>query len=223
MRKFVLKKFNQHRMPIRILLYEDNSDLRNSLSALINFSADMELVAAFENCAEVHNHLTIFEPDVVLMDIDMPVMNGIRGLEIIRKMNANIPVIMLTIFDDSKHILEAIMNGASGYILKQNLTTHLANAVQEALEGGAPMSPVVAQLVLKYISNQKTAKNNYKLTNREKEILQLLTDGNSYKMIAANLGITMGTVISHITNIYEKLDVHSQAEAISKTFRENIL
>jgi len=210
-------------MAIRILLYEDNSDLRNSLSALINFSKDLELAAAFENCAEVGQHLDLFSPDVVLMDIDMPVMNGIRGLEIIRAVNAELPVIMLTVFDDSKHILDAIMNGASGYILKQNLTTHLNSAIHEVLEGGAPMSPLVAQLVLKYVSSAKAPKNRYKLTPREKDILQSLTDGNSYKMIAANLGITQGTVTTHIKSIYEKLDVHSQAEAVSKTWREGLL
>ena len=210
-------------MAIRVLLYEDNTELRASLSSLIAFSEGLELTAAFENCEGVLGHLATYRPDIVLTDIDMPVVNGIEGLELIRSVNPNLPVIMLTVFDDNQHILQAIMSGATGYILKQHLTTRLGNAIHEALEGGAPMSPVVAQLVLKHISSRKDKAANFTLTNREKDILQSLTDGNSYKMIAANLGITQGTVCTHIKSIYEKLEVHSQAEAVSKTLREGIL
>ncbi len=210
-------------MAIRILLYEDNVELRASLSSLIGFSDKWELAAAYEHCAGVLQHLEMYDPDIVLMDIDMPIVNGIEGLDMIRSVNTTLPVIMLTVFDDNKHILEAIMNGATGYILKQHLTTRLGNAIQEALDGGAPMSPAVAHLVLKHISSKKDKRNRYSLTSREKDILQSLTDGNSYKMIAASLGITQGTVCTHIKSIYEKLGVHSQAEAVSKTLREGIL
>ena len=210
-------------MAIRVLLYEDNVELRASLSSLITFSEELELVAAHENCVGVLSHISTYNPDIVLMDIDMPVVNGLEGLEKIRSVNSELPVIMLTVFDDSVHILEAIMGGANGYILKQHLTSRLENAIHEALDGGAPMSPAVARLVLKHLSNQKDKKNRYALTVREKEILESLTDGNSYKMIAANLDIAQGTVTTHIKNIYEKLGVHSQAEAVSKTLREGIL
>jgi len=210
-------------MATKVLLYEDNAELRASLSSLITFSEGLELVAAFENCAGVLEHLETYQPDIVLTDIEMPVMNGIKGLELIRSVNPDLPVIMLTVFDDNNHILEAIMSGATGYILKQHLTTRLGNAISEALEGGAPMSPAVAQLVLKHISSGKDRKVSYALTPREKDILQSLTDGNSYKMIAANLGITQGTVCTHIKSIYEKLGVHSQAEAVSKTLKEGLL
>ncbi|WP_367914325.1 response regulator [Leadbetterella sp. DM7] len=210
-------------MATKVLLYEDNAELRASLSSLIAFSEELELAAAFENCSGVLEHLRTYQPDIVLTDIDMPVVNGIKGLEMIRSVNPDLPVIMLTVFDDNQHILDAIMNGATGYILKQHLTTRLGNAISEALHGGAPMSPVVAQLVLKHISSRKDRKTRYALTLREKDILQSLTDGNSYKMIAANLGITQGTVCTHIKSIYEKLGVHSQAEAVSKTLKEGIL
>ena len=210
-------------MATRILLYEDNPDLRSSLSVLIDFSENLELAAAFEHCQDVKNHLAVYKPDIVLMDIDMPIVNGIQGLELLREVEETLPVIMLTVFDDSKHILEAIMNGATGYILKQHISTRLVGAIQEALEGGAPMSPLVAQLVLKHINNQKNKKIDYKLSLREKEILELLTDGYSYKMLANSLGISHGTIISHIKNIYSKLGVHSQAEAVSKTLKEGLL
>ena len=210
-------------MAIRVLLYEDNEELRLSLSSLIAFSDELELAAAYENCEKVLLQLKMDDPDIVLMDIDMPVVDGLKGLELIRSVDRSIPVVMLTVFDDNKHILEAIMNGATGYILKQHLTTRLGNAVREALDGGAPMSPAVASLVLRHISSQKDKKNRYALTLREKDILQSLTDGNSYKMIAANLGITQGTVCTHIKSIYEKLGVHSQAEAVSKTLKEGLV
>ena len=210
-------------MATNVILYEDNPALRSSLSSLIEFSEGLTLVGAFENARDVLTHLIKYEPDIVLMDIEMPVTNGIQGLEIIRRENPQIPVIMLTVFEDNDHILEAIMHGATGYILKQHLTNRLGTAIEEALKGGSPMSPPVARLVLQYISSQKDRKNEYGLTLREKDILQSLTDGNSYKMIAANLGITQGTVCSHIKNVYEKLGVHSQAEAVSKTLREGLL
>jgi len=208
-------------MAVKVLLYEDNPELRASLSSLISFSDELELAAAFENCSDVLKHLDEFDPDIVLMDIDMPIMNGLKGLEIIRSVDPEIPVVMLTIFDDNEHILQAITKGATGYVLKQHLTTKLGSAIKEALNGGAPMSPAVARLVLQHISNPQ--KKDYRLTPREKDILQSLTDGNSYKMIAANEGISIGTVTTHIKNIYEKLGVHSQSEAIGKTLRERLL
>lgn len=210
-------------MVVNILLYEDNPELRSSLASLISFSEGLHLKAAFENCSGILEHVDTYLPDIVLMDIDMPVVNGIEGLKMLRSVYDTLPVVMLTVFDDNHHILEAIKNGATGYILKQHLTTRLATAIEEALEGGAPMSPVVARMVLQHITHPQSKKKSYHLTPREKDILQSLTDGNSYKMIAAAEGITMSTVTTHIKSIYEKLDVHSQAEAISKTLREGIL
>src|SRR5690606_31032485 len=127
----------------KVLLYEDNPELRISLSALIGFSENLELLGAFENCSGVAGHIEEFRPDIVLADIDMPEVNGIEGLKIIRKIRPELPVVMLTVFDDNDHVLDAIMNGATGYILKQHLATRLGSAIEEALEGGAPMSPLV--------------------------------------------------------------------------------
>lgn len=210
-------------MATRILLYEDNLELRSSLAALIRFSNEWELVGDFENCSDILDHIAVYQPDIILSDIDMPEVNGIEGLRRVREVQPDLPMVMLTVLDDNKHVLEAILNGATGYILKQHLTTRLGSAIDEALNGGAPMSPLVAKLVLKHINAKNIKKPNYSLTNREKDILQSLTDGNSYKMIANNLEISMGTVTTHIKNIYEKLGVHSQAEAVSKTLREGIL
>lgn len=210
-------------MAIDILLYEDNTELRDSLSSLISFSENLTLKAAFENPSDILEHVDMYQPDLILMDIDMPVMNGVEALKIVRTKHEALPVVMLTVFDDNKHILEAIASGATGYILKQHLTTRLGDSIQEAMEGGAPMSPAVARIVLMHIASHSPRKKNYHLTPRERDILQSLTDGNSYKMIAASEGIAMGTVTTHIKSIYEKLGVHSQTEAVSKTLREGIL
>lgn len=210
-------------MAIKILLYEDNVELRTSLTSLISFAEDIDLLASFENAGKVLENIEQFGPDVVLMDIDMPVVNGIDGLKLIRTKYDSLPVIMLTVFDDDGHVIEAIKNGATGYILKQHLTSRLAVAIEEVMEGGAPMSPVVARMVLNHFSGQHAKKKDYRLTPREKQILQSLTEGNSYKLIALNEGITMGTVTTHIKNIYEKLGVHSQAEAVSKALKEELL
>ena len=210
-------------MTNKILVFEDNEQLRESLCALVGVSENLELVGAYENCKDVLNHIICLEPDLVLMDIDMPLVNGIEGLKIIRAEAPELPVIMLTVFEDNKHILEAIIHGATGYILKQHLTTKLEGAIEEALDGGVPLSPVVAKLLFNQVRKANERKKDYGLTAREKDILLSLTDGNSYKMIAAALGISQGTVCSHIKNVYEKLGVHSQSEAVSKTLKEGLV
>lgn len=209
-------------MTTKILLYEDNADLRNSLKELLRFSNDFELLAAFENCMDIAKHIQSYSPDIVLMDIDMPVVNGIEGLKIIRSINEELPVLMLTVFDDNEHILTAIKEGATGYILKQNLTHSLGAAIEDAINGGAPMTPAVAKLVLKHLSNPRSKWKDYGLTPREKDVLRSLTEGNSYKMIADKENIAIGTVTTHIRKIYEKLGVHSQAEAVKKSMEERI-
>lgn len=210
-------------MAIRILLFEDNPGLRESLSLFVEAIPDCRLLAAFENCVDIEHHLETYYPDLVLMDIEMPKVNGIEGLKILRSIDPDLPVIMLTIFEDDINILTAIREGATGYLLKNHITQKLEEAIKDAVSGGSPMSPAVARLVLNHISSSNSKKNSYGLTKREKEILQALTDGNSYKMIADKEKIAIGTVTSHIKNIYEKLDVHSQAEAVGKTFREGLL
>ena len=209
-------------MPIKILLFEDNPDLRSSISTFLSFCDGMELMAAFENCSNILNHIDTHNPDILLMDIDMPIVNGIEGLKAVRPKYPDLPIIMLTVFEDDGNIIEAIQEGANGYILKQHVTTKLEEGIHEVLDGGAPMSPIAAKIVLNHIS-KVSAKKDYQLTQREKETLQSLTEGNSYKMIAANFNISRETVCSHIKKIYEKLGVHSQSEAVSKALKERIV
>jgi DNA-binding NarL/FixJ family response regulator len=161
-------------------------------------------------------------PDVVLMDIDMPGMSGIEAVKLIRQFNRRTHIIMLTVFDDNKHVLDAIAAGASGYLLKRSIPDKLVNSIQEVLAGGAPMSPSIAKMVVASLQRNKEA-DKYNLSEREKEVLHLLAAGNSFKMIASTLFISIDTVRSHIKKIYDKLQVHSQTEAVSKAYNEKLI
>ena len=211
-------------MQIGIVVYEDNNNLRESLCNLITFSKDLLLLGNYARVDEVTMQVMELQPDVILMDIDMPGINGIDAVKQIRTFNQQVQIIMLTVFDDNRHVLDAICAGASGYLLKKHISDHLLDAITQVLQGEAPMSPGIARMVIQ--SMQQTTKpaiNNYNLTNREKEILSNLSKGNSYKLIAADLIISIDTVRTHIKNIYQKLQVHTQTEAVSKAVNERLV
>src|SRR5688572_9411992 len=134
---------------ITLLIYEDNPQLREGLTMLIESSDDFEVLASFKNCINVVQEVEAFEPDVILMDIDMPVVNGVEGLKKIRTFNSEVKVLMLTVFDDNKNVFEAIKNGANGYVLKKTPPDTLLEYIKEAYNGGAPMTSSVATQVLK--------------------------------------------------------------------------
>lgn len=209
---------------IRIVIYEDNPDLRDGLSVLLRGTPGFELVGAFPNCANVEEEISILLPDIVLMDIDMPIANGIQGLKVIKEKYPFVNVLMLTVFEDNEHIFDAICSGAVGYMLKRTPPAKLLEAIQDANNGGAPMTSSIARKVLQMLPHQKRVLDTaHGLTEREREILNLLVKGNSYKMIADNCFISMDTVRSHIKKIYEKLHVHSQTEAVAKAIHNQIV
>lgn len=211
-------------MQIGIVVYEDNNSLRESLCNLITLSKDLLLLGNYARVEEVITQIKELQPDVILMDIDMPGMNGIEAVKQIRTFNQQVQIIMLTVFDDNRHVLDAICAGASGYLLKKHISDHLLDAIAQVLQGEAPMSPGIARMVIQSMQQSaKPAINNYNLTQREKEILSNLSKGNSYKLIAAELFISIDTVRTHIKNIYEKLQVHSQVEAVSKAVNERLV
>ena len=211
-------------MNIGILIYEDNKGLRDSLEQLVSGSEKLLLLGSFDNAVNVLKDVPLLKPDVILMDIDMPGITGIEAVSKLRQSGHTIPVIMLTIFDDNKHVLDAIFAGASGYLQKKHISERLVDAIGEVLAGGAPMSPAIARLVIENMQQKNVdLENRYNLTPREKEILQSLSKGNSYKLIAAEFNISIDTVRTHIKRIYEKLQVHSQTEAISKAMSERIV
>jgi len=209
---------------IKVLLYEDNPQLREGLAMLINGTDGFEVMAAFKNCSNVVAEVQAFNPDVVLMDIDMPGVNGLEGLKKIREVNDEVKILMLTVFDDNKNIFQAISSGANGYILKKTPPARLLEYITEAQSGGAPMTASVATQVLRMFSSMNNNRGeDYNLSDREKQVLQFLVDGYSYKMIASEMFIAIDTVRSHIKKIYEKLHVNSKSEAVAKAFKDKIV
>jgi DNA-binding NarL/FixJ family response regulator len=160
------------------------------------------------------------------MDIEMPETNGLQGIRKIREVNNDIKIIVLTVFEDNQNVFDAICGGANGYLLKKSSPLQIVEAIRDVLEGGAPMTPSIANKVLKLLADSNLSvqqKNDYGLTKREKEILHSLVNGNSYKMIAAEQEITIDTVKSHLKKIYQKLQVHSQTEAVAKAIKNKIV
>lgn len=212
-------------MKTKVILYEDNQVFRESMVRLIGSNPEFEMMGAFPNCANIEEEVSTLQPGVVLMDIQMPEVNGLKGLETIRRISPATKVIMLTVFEDNKNIFDAICKGANGYLLKHSTQAQIFHAIKDVLQGGAPLTPSIASSVLALLSDKKVsiAGNDYRLTPREKEILESLVDGNSYKMIAANFNISTETVKTHIKNVYEKLQVNSQTEAVSKAVKEKLV
>lgn len=211
-------------MAVKILIYDDNEALRLSMEALISEQQDFELVAAMPNAETVTTDLQELKPDVILMDIDMPVVNGVKAVKNIRRINEDIPIIMLTVFDDNENIFNAICAGASGYILKRYATQEIPGAIRDVLTGGAPMTGSVARKVLLMVPQAKNEEQEkMDLSKRETEILQFLVNGYSYKMIASEMKISIDTVRFHIKKIYDKLHVHSATEAVSKALKDKLI
>jgi DNA-binding NarL/FixJ family response regulator len=209
---------------IKVLIYEDNPQLREGLTMLINGSDGFEVLSSFKNCNNVVEEVQAFKPDVILMDIDMPGVNGLEGLKLVRSVDTDVKILMLTVFDDNKNVFQAVSNGANGYILKKTPPGKLLEYIAEAQSGGAPMTSSIATQVLRMFSSMNNEKGeDYNLSDREKQVLQLLVDGYSYKMIAGEMYIAIDTVRSHIKKIYEKLHVNSKSEAVAKAFKDKIV
>ena len=209
---------------IRILFFEDNPDFVDSLSELINQAEDMMLLAHYNNCKNAVRNVQYHQPDVILMDIDMPVENGLAGLRNIRSSGNEVTILMLTVFDDNDRVFQAISHGASGYILKRTPPEKILEAIREAHTGGAPMTPSVAKQVLKLFSQPfQKSEDLQTLTAREHDVLSFLVRGYSYKMAAGEMNVGIETIRYHIKNIYIKLHVNSKSEAVAKAIQNRMV
>ena len=210
---------------IKVVIFEDNRSLRDGLAAMIGGTNGFECTGAFPNCNNLLKNITQAKPDVVLMDIEMPGISGIEAVSIIKEEFPGIKVLMETIFDDDEKIFNSICAGAEGYILKHTPPVEIMEAIREIYEGGSPMTPSVANRVLKMVKNRPEHRRttSFDLTEREKEILNCLVKGMSYKMVAEHCYISIETVNVHIKNIYRKLHVHSKSEAVVKAIRGRIV
>jgi DNA-binding NarL/FixJ family response regulator len=205
----------------KILIFEDNPNLRETIRVLLSIEPDFLVCGDYEQCIDAEKLTQKLQPDVVLMDIDMPGMTGIEGILLVKKAKANTEIIMHTVFEDDDRLFAAFCNGASGYLLKKYAPSQLVNAIREVKNGGAPMSAGIAKRVL--MSFKKVKNEEYDLSNRELEILTWLTKGHSYKMIAAECFISAETVKSHLKHIYNKLQVNCATEAVAKALKTGIV
>jgi len=211
---------------LRIVIFDDNKNVRESIEMLLSVTDNMQLVAAFDSCKNLLNDVAQSKPDIVLMDIDMPGITGIEAVQLLHVKHPVLPVLMLTGFEDDDKVFASLCAGANGYVLKSANMQSLIQYINEVHQGGAPMTPVIARKVLNQFAKIQPVKQpdeNYNLSSREKDVLQLLVKGKSYKMIAEELNVSYETVHSHIRKIYNKLQVNSVGEAVSKTISKNIL
>ncbi|TDP60721.1 response regulator [Flavobacterium dankookense] len=199
-------------MLTRIFIYDDSTERRESLKALLSFNDEFKFVGEAMNCSNVLNEIDNYYPDIVLMDISMPDVDGIEGLRLIKLHHPEVKVLMQTAFDDSEKIFTCIKNGASGYILKNDKPQRILKAIEEVSQGGAAMNPAIAQKVLDYFIPKEI---DNPLSTKENKVLALLSEGLSYKMVADKLGVSYATINTHAKHIYEKLHISSLGEAIA--------
>ncbi len=202
-------------MKRRISIVEDNRDLREALSLMIQFTGNYELAGSYENAESAIEHIPLLKPDAVLMDINLPGYSGIECVSAIKKKCPDILFLMCTSYGDDETIFKSLQVGASGYILKTDGPSKIVEALNDLFEGGSPMSGSIARRVVASFSNFEDRADIQSLTEREKEILEQLAKGRMNKEVAHELGISIGTVRKHIQNIYEKLHVNTRVEAVN--------
>jgi DNA-binding NarL/FixJ family response regulator len=203
----------------RILIVEDDQEIRNSFSLIVNSSQKFMVINSYSNCEDAIENINRDKPEIVLMDIELPGMNGIQGTKIIKDKSPHTEIVMVTVYEDSELVFEALKAGASGYITKSANYMELLSALEEISKGGAPMSSRIARMV---IDNYHVNPNS-PLTKRETEILQLISEGKTYTQISEELFISKETSKTHIKNIYSKLQVNSKSEAIAKANLEKLI
>lgn len=210
---------------IKVALCEDNDAFRESLAQFIDDTPGFSVVATLSNAESIIDTLEIAIADVILMDIDMPGINGIKATSLVKSTFPQINVLILTVYEDDQKIFDAILAGATGYLLKKTPPSRILESIIEVQEGGASMSASIVKKVINFFNEQshQQSSNDYTLSQRELSILKCLVNGDSYKMIADHCDISIGTVRSHINNIYKKLHINSKSEAVAKAIKERLI
>ncbi len=208
---------------MKIAIFEDNEKLRDLLDMLLGSSEKFVVCGKYHNTAGIVDKVRKDQPDVIVMDIDMPDHDGIEGVKAVKGAFPDVKVIMHTVFDDDDRLFTCLSLGADGYILKKDASGFLFHAIEEVLEGGAPMSAGIATRVLQTFRGLYKPQEDYHITVREKEILILLSRGFTYRMIGLECAISIETVRRHLKNIYQKLHVQCGTEAVAKAISERLI
>ena len=207
---------------IRIVIVEDNRTIRDGLTVLMNATDGLNCVAGYRDCESMLENIKGDNPDLMLMDIGLPGMSGIEGIKQVKELFPEMVILVLSVYEDDENIFDAICAGASGYLIKKTPPAQLIEAIKEAHAGGSPMTSHIARRVVNFFQEnlRLSEDSDIDLSEREKQILSNLAKGQSYKMIADTIYISIDTVRYHIRNIYKKMHVHSQSEAVAKALRK---
>lgn len=205
---------------IFVSIVEDDSVIRKNLKELINEIEGYKCIGDYPGCEELLKDIDENLPDVILMDIDLPGISGIEGMKIVKDKFPEVDIVMLTVHEDAELVFKAIKAGACGYLDKSAPENKIIESIKEVYDGGAPMTTRIARLVVNSFQSKSDDSN---LTEREKDVLNLLCKGNAYKEISEQLFISVGTVRHHIKNIYDKLHVHSKSQAVAKAIKERLI
>jgi len=203
---------------ITVCIVEDLEDIRNGLAAIINMTDGFKVLQTFSNAEDALQQLSLLQPDIVVMDINLPGISGIECIRRVHEKNRSIQFMMFTIYENSDTVFEALEAGATGYILKNSSPAKIIESLQELHQGGSPMNPEIAKKLVMRFQKQTFSLNEYHLTPKEQQILELMSKGYLYKEIANELKNTVNTIKQHIRHIYEKLHVQNKAEAINKMY-----
>jgi DNA-binding NarL/FixJ family response regulator len=210
--------------PIKAAIIEDTRDIREGLAVLINGTEGYRCIHAFRSMEEALEGMERELPHVVLVDIGLPGMSGIEGMKILKSRHPDLLMLMLTVYNDDDRIFDALCAGACGYLLKNTPPARLLASLEEAVMGGSPMSPEIARRVVALFREIRPPQEaGHELTPHETRLLKMLVDGHNYKTAAKELGVSVNTISFHMRRIYEKLQVHSKSEAVSKALRHRLI